>query len=156
AVHQEEAAALEADEAALGAGQDEEAAARVDAAERTQRVEGARRECARIGQALDEIDGRLAAARAEQDAAFGRGREAAEILRTTEEDLLARWALKRVKASEAASREEELASHRTLLQEQETALVTERSLLDRARAAAQDSEIARTRAESDRRFLDDL
>jgi chromosome segregation protein len=151
-----EVAALAADEAELRARIDGEAAARADAAARQERVEAARREHARFAESLAEIVARLDGARAERDAAATRGREAAEVLRATEGELTAQWELRRVRAQQAAELDEELLRRRTALQEQDAALANERASQDAARETARELGLARTRAESDRRFLDEL
>ena len=151
-----EVAAADAEDGALRGLVDDEAGARADAAARGQRVEAARRERARLVETLDEIVVRLDGAKVERDAAATRGREAAELLAVTETELTAQWELRRVKANEAAVREQELLARRSALSEQEASLAEERTALDRARENARDCELTRTRLESDRRFLDDL
>jgi len=149
-------AALEIEEADLAARSDEEATARAAAAALGQRVEGARRESARLSEALTDIALRLDAEKGERAAAVTRAHEAAELLRATEAELTEQWESRRVKALAATAREDDLVARRTALQEQEEDQTAERAGLDAARAAARDGELARTLAESDRRFLDDL
>jgi len=151
-----EVTALHADDAALAARTDEEATARADAAAREQRVEAARRDNARLTETLSEIALRLSGSTAEREAAVDRGREAAETLRATEVELTAQWESKRQRTNAAVLREEDLIARRATLQEQEEALTAERTVLDGARERARSCELARTRADSDRRFLDDL
>jgi chromosome segregation protein len=151
-----EVVALHADEEALRCRIDEEAGARADAAAREQRVGAARRENARLVETLAEIVSRLDAAQAERDAAATRGREAAEILRTTEEELTSQLEQRRLKALEATALEEALVARRAVLQDKDASLTAERSTLDAARERARESELSRTRVESDRQFLDDL
>jgi len=151
-----EVTALEADEAALAARTDGESAARADAAAREQRVEAARRDNARLAETLADIAARLFGSKAERDAAIERGREAAELLRATELELTAQWESKRLRTNASLVREDELAARRGALQAQDEALAAERTLLDGARERARACELARTRADSDRRFLDDL
>jgi chromosome segregation protein len=151
-----EVAGLDAEETALRLRLDEESAARADAAAREQRVEAARRENARLAEMLAEIATRLSAAAAEREAAVARGRDAAELLRATEAELASQWESRRVKANQAVVAEETLLARRAALAEQEALLVDVRTALDAARASVRESEIARTRTESDRQFLDDL
>jgi chromosome segregation protein len=61
-----------------------------------------------------------------------------------------------VKSNEAAVREADLIERRAALQERDAALAAERTGLDGAREAARECELARTRTESDRHFLDEL
>ncbi len=152
----EEVLALDADEAELRGRVDEEAAARAEAAAREERVEAVRRENTRLAETLAEIVARLEGAGQERQAAASRGSEAEELLRATEVELTAQWELRRVKSNEATVREEELLGRRTALQEKDTALAAERAALDVARERARECELARTRAESDRHFLDEL
>jgi chromosome segregation protein len=147
---------LDADEAALRLRIDEESAARADAAAREERVDAARRETTRLAELLAEIVARRDAATAEREAAIMRGREAAELLRATEVEMTAQLEARRVKTNEAAAREEELIARRAALQEQDAEVSAERTALDAARARARECELNRTRAESDRRFLDEL
>ena len=151
-----EVSALDAEEERLRVLLDDEAAARADAAVRAQKVETLRRECARLAETLAEIGVRLGSARAERDGAETRGREAAELLSATEAELTAQWELRRVKTNESIASEEALLARRTALQEQDAWLADERGRLDRARDGARETELARTRVESDRRFLDEL
>ncbi len=151
-----EVAALDADDAVLRSRVDEEAAARADAAARTQRLESIRREGARLSESLAEIVTRENGARAEREGAAVRGREAAEAVVTTEAELMARLEERRLKAIAAAACDEALAERRTLLQAKDASLTEERIALDAAREKARDVELARFRAESDRRFLDEL
>jgi len=151
-----EVTALHADDAALAARTDEEASARADSAAREQRVEAARRDNARLVETLAEIALRLTGSKVERDAAVERGREAAETLRATETELTAQWEAKRQRTNASIVREEELVARRAARDEQEEALAAERTLLDGARERARACELARTRADADRRFLDDL
>jgi chromosome segregation protein len=151
-----EVAAADSEDAALRILVDDEAGARADAAAREQRVEAARRERARLVETLDEIVVRLDGAGTEREAAAKRGREAAALLAGTETELTAQWELRRVKANEAAVREQELLARRSALTEQEAAMAELRTDLDRARENARERGLERTRLESDRRFLDDL
>jgi chromosome segregation protein len=153
---QAEVEALQADEAELGLRIDGEAAARADVAARQERVEASRREHARLAESLAEIVARLDAAKAERDAAASRAREAAEVSRATEAELTAQWELRRVTALQAAELDEDLLRRRTALQEQDARLTAERAGQDSAREAARETSLARTRAESDRQFLDEL
>jgi chromosome segregation protein len=148
--------ALDADEAALHARIDEEAAVRADAAAREERVEAARREHARLAETMAEIVARGAAAAVEREAATARGREAEELLRATETELTAQWELRRVKSNEAAVRDAELSERRAALQDKDAGVAVERAAVDSARERARVCELARTRAESDRHFLDEL
>jgi len=152
----DEVTAFHAEEAALTARTDEEAASRAEAAARGQRVEAARRESARLAETLSEIALRLDGARSEREAAAARAGEAADVLRATEADLTVQWESKRLKAGASIAREEDLAARRTALQAQDASLTAERTNLDAARDRARECELARTRADSDRRFLDDL
>jgi chromosome segregation protein len=152
----EDLAALDADEAELHARIAEESAARAEAAAREERVESARREATRLQETLAEMVARHDAAIGEREAAATRGREAAELQRATEEELTAQWEVRRVRSNEAVAREEALAARRTGLQEKDSTLSGERSGLDEGREAARSCELARTRAESDRHFLDEL
>jgi len=151
-----EVVALHADEEALRCRIDEEAGARADAAVREQRVGAARRENARLVETLAEIVARRDGARAEREAAATRGREAAEVLLATEAELTTQWELRRLKAKEATALEEDLLARRAVLQEKDASLAAERTTLDAARERARESELSRTRVESDRKFLDDL
>ena len=151
-----EVRALDGDEEALRCRIDDEAAARADTAAREQRVGAASKERARLAETLAEIEHRLSASRGEREAAAARGREAGEVLAATEAELATQWELRRSKAKEAIALEEDLIVRRAQLQEKDTAIVTERATLDAARDRARESELARTRTESDRRFLDDL
>jgi chromosome segregation protein len=151
-----EVVALDADEAALRGRIDEEAASRAEAAAREERVEAARRENARLAETLADIVARRDAATGEREAATTRGREAADLLRATETELTGQWELRRVKSNEAAVRDAELVERRTALQDKDAALTAERTALDAARERARECELARTRADSDRRFLDEL
>jgi chromosome segregation protein len=151
-----EVEALHADEAELGTRIDDEAAARADVAARQERVEAARREHARFAESLAEIVVRLDGARAEREAALSRGREAGEVLRATESELTAQWELRRVAANQAAELDEELLRRRTALQQQDALLAAERTGQDAAREASRETGLSRTRAESDRQFLDEL
>ena len=152
----EEVLALDADDAALRALVDEEAAARAESAAREERVEAVRRESTRLAESLAEIVVRLSGAEQEREAAASRGREAEDILRTTEAELTQQWELRRVKSNEATVREEALIERRAALQEKDAALMAERGAQDGAREKARECELVRTRAESDRQFLDDL
>jgi chromosome segregation protein len=151
-----EVAAADADEETLRARIDDEAASRADAAARAQRVEAARRELARYEEALADIGGRLAAGRIEREAAASRGRESAELLAETELALTAQLEERRLKANEAVLEEELLTSRRAEVQEKDAILRGGRLELDAARDRARECELARTRSEADRRFLDDL
>jgi chromosome segregation protein len=85
-----------------------------------------------------------------------RGREAAEALAATESALMTQWELRRVAANQATAAEEDVVRRRTVLHEQEASLTAERTRQEAARELARESELSRTRAESDRRFLDEL
>lgn len=148
--------AFQADEAALRARIDDEAAVRADAAAREERVEAARRENTRVADTLAEIVARRDAARIEREAATTRGRDAAEVLGTTEAELTTQWELRRVKSNEVSAREADLIERRNALQEEDAALTVERAAQGTARETARECELARTRAESDRHFLDEL
>jgi chromosome segregation protein len=152
----EEVFALDADEAALRGRVDEEAAARAETAAREERVEAVRRENTRLAETLAEIVVRQDGAGQERAAATTRGREAEDVLRATEAELTTQWDLRRVKSHEAISHEETLVGRRAVLQEKDATLTAERAELDAARERARECEIARTRAESDRHFLDEL
>jgi chromosome segregation protein len=151
-----EVLALDGDEEALRSRIDEEAAARADAAARDQRVEAARKEGARLAEMVAELATRVKTAKDEREAAAARGREAAETLSATEAELATQSQLRHVRAQEVVALEEDLVQRRGRLQEMEAALSAERITLDTAREKARESELARTRTESDRRFLDDL
>jgi chromosome segregation protein len=151
-----EVAALHADEAELRSRIDDEAALRADVAARQERVEASRREHARLAESLAEIIARLDAAKAERDAAASRAREAGDLSRATESELTAQWELRRVTALQAAELDEDLLRRRTALQEQDARLTAERAGQDAARETARETSLARTRAESDRQFLDEL
>ncbi len=152
----DEVSALHADEAVLRSLIDEEAAARADAAAREERVEAARRESARLAETLAEIVLRLDATKAEREAAATRGREALEVLLATEAELTTQWELRRVQTNDQTAREADLLTRRNVLQEKDTSLTAARTAQDAARERAREGELARTRAESDRNFLDDL
>lgn len=152
----EEVFALDADDALLRGRVDEEAAARAEAAAREQRVEAVRRENTRLSETLAEIVVRLGGAEQEREAAASRGREAENLLRATEAELTTQWELRRVKSNEATVREDSLVERRAALQDADAALTAERAALDGARERARECELARTRAESDRHFLDEL
>ena len=151
-----ETAALTEDEAALRAVLDEEAAARADHAALAQRVEAARRESARLAEALAEIDARLAATAEEDADAERRGVEGAEIARAGDAEVAVRVEDRRRRALEAVAREEALAERRAALVSLEAALKDDRGRLDTVRGEVRDREIARTRLEADRGYLDDL
>jgi chromosome segregation protein len=151
-----EVSALDADETALRLRIDEEAGVRADAAAREERVDAARRETTRLADVLAEIVGRRDAAVGEREAAITRGRDAGEVLRATEAELTTQFELRRVKSNEAAAREAELIGRRAALQEKDAEVTAERTALDAARERARECELARTRAESDRHFLDEL
>jgi len=153
---QAEVVSFQADEAALSARVDEEAAARADAAARGQRVESARRETARLEETTAEIAARLDAAKSERETAAERGREAAELLAATEVELTGHWESRRTKANASIVMEEALVVRRAALAEQDESLTGERATLDAAREKAKECELARTRSDADRRFLDDL
>ena len=70
--------------------------------------------------------------------------------------MTAQGELRREKSNEATLREEELVERRAALQEKDAALTAERVGLDGAREKARACELTRTRAESDRHFLDEL
>jgi chromosome segregation protein len=147
---------LDADDALLRASLDEEAEARADAASRTEKVEAARREALRFHEALGEIEARLDASRREGDAAGERGRQAAELLAATELTLARQLDDRRLRIQEAAVREERLAELRTQAAEAETSLKAVRGELETIRERGRDAELARTRIEADRGFLDEL
>src|SRR5262245_35590912 len=151
-----ETTALTADEAALRALLDDEAAARADHAALAQRVEAARRESARLAEALAEIDARLSATAAEDADAERRGVDEAEIARSGDADVATRVEDRRRRALEAVAREEALTGRREALASLEAALKDDRGRLDAVRGEVRDREIARTRLEADRRYLDDL
>ena len=153
---QAEVSAQDADEAELRSRVDEEAAARADVAARQERVEAARREHARFAETLAEIVVRLDGARAEREAAATRGCHAGEVLAATEGLLMTQWELRRAAANKATAAEEDLVRRRTVLHEQEASLTAERTRQEAARETARESELSLTRAESDRRFLDEL
>jgi chromosome segregation protein len=77
-------------------------------------------------------------------------------LRATESELTAQWELRRVAVNQAAELDEELLRRRTVLQQQDALLAAERTGQDAAREVARESGLARTRAESDRQYLDEL
>ncbi len=151
-----EAAALDEEDAALRSRLDAEAALRAEAAAREERVESARRECGRLAEILAEIASRSSAAQADRAASGERAREAAETLTATEALLLTQWEERRAGTNATAAHEADLSDRRNGLQEREAALLAERGTLDRARDDAREAELARTRAEADRHFLDEL
>ncbi len=151
-----EAAALEGHEQALRALAEQVAVMRTEAGALRQRQQAARRERERLEESLREVEARRSeVARAREEAA-GRGAEAAEILRATEQDLVARLEARRVGGLELAAAEEGIAARRAALAERESGLRDARASLDRARDEARDAEMERVRVESDRRHLDDL
>ena len=151
-----EVVALEADEAELRSRIDDASAARADVAARQERVEAARREHGRFAESLAEIVARLDAARSEREAAAARGLEAVEVLHATETELTTQWEHRRVAANRATAAEEDLLRRRSALREQDALLTAERASQDAARETARETGLARTRAESDRQFLDEL
>jgi chromosome segregation protein len=153
---QAETVALDADEETLRGRVDAESAARAEAAAREARVEAARREGARLAEVLAEIVSRLDGVRAEREAAATRKREAGETLLATEAELAGQWELRRTKSLDATAAEEALMGRRTELQEKDAQLAGVKAALDAARERAREGELARTRVESDRQFLDEL
>src|SRR5262249_18781329 len=123
---------------------------------REARVDAAQKEAARLAEAMDEIAERLLGLEAEREAAALRKREAEELRRQTELDLTDQWERRRVEGLAATARQQDLDGRRSALQEKESRIAGERSALDQARERAREGEIARTRAQSDRRFLDEL
>jgi chromosome segregation protein len=148
--------ALDAGEVALRARLDEEAAARAEAASLVQRVESARREASRISQTLIEIVARLDGARREAEAAAERGREASALLAATEAALAGQIEERSRLQREAAASEERLVEQRARVQETDIALKALRAELDGIRERGREAELARTRSEADRGFLDEL
>jgi chromosome segregation protein len=152
----EETAAFDAEEAGERELLDAEAQARAEAAGREQRVHAALREAARFAHDAAEVAERLRESIAERDATARRAVETSETLAVTESELAAQWEQRRRRAEDAAAREESLAARRVALAEREAAQRDARISLDLARENARAGELARTKAESDRRFLDDL
>jgi chromosome segregation protein len=152
----DEVTALDAGEVALRARLDEEAAARAEAASLVQRVESARREASRISQTLIEIVARLDGARREAEAAAERGREASALLAATEAALAGQIEERSRLQREAAASEERLVEQRARVQETDIALKALRAELDGIRERGREAELARTRSEADRGFLDEL
>jgi len=152
----EEVAGLDTAEAALRLLLDEEATARAEHAALAQRVEGARRESARLAEALAEIDGRLTRAAEEIEAARAREVEGAETARAGDVEMAALVEDRRKRGLAAVEREEALTGRREALAGMEAALKDDRAALDAAREDVQKREIARTRIEADRGYLDDL
>jgi chromosome segregation protein len=153
---EDEASALAADEAALRVLLDEEAGARAEHAALAQRVEAARRESARLTEALAEIDARLSSTSGEIEAAVARGVEGDQTARAGDAEMAALVEDRRRRALDAVAREEALVERRVLLAELEAALKGDRASLDAAREEVREREIARTRLDADRRYLDDL
>jgi chromosome segregation protein len=151
-----EVAGLEADEAALRVLLDEEAAARAGHAALAQRVEAARRESARLTEALAEIDLRLTKAAEEIEAARSREAEGEQTARAGDGEMAALVEDRRRRALAAVEREEGLTARREALAGMEASLKDDRAALDAAREEVQKREIARTRLEADRGYLDDL
>ena len=149
-------AALLSDEAALQSRIDAEGAARADAAGREARVAAARREGARLAEIRAEFALRLDGLSADREAAALRKREAEQTSAATEAELTGQWEFRRVTSLAAVAFEEDLAARRSALQGKDVALTGERTALDAARLRSKDGELARTRAESDRQFLDEL
>src|SRR6185436_7444630 len=104
----EEVAGLDTAEAALRLLLDEEATARAEHAALAQRVEGARRESARLAEALAEIDGRLTRAAEEIEAARAREVEGAETARAGDVEMAALVEDRRKRGLAAVEREEAL------------------------------------------------
>jgi chromosome segregation protein len=151
-----EVAGQDADDEALRTQMDLEATARADAAARSQRVDAARRELARFEESLADIGTRLAATRLEGEAAAARGLEAKQTLAATELELAEKVSTRSRLAAESARHEERLVELRTAVQELDVSQKSERASLDAVRDRARAAELARTRSEADRRFLDDL
>ena len=151
-----EAAALTGDEEALRGLLDEESSARAEHAALAQRVEAARRESARLTEALAEIDARLAATAQEDADAERRAVEGAEVARTGDAEVAGRIEDRRRRALEGVAREEALGERRAALAGLEAALKDDRGRLEAVRGEVRDREIARTRLEADRGYLDDL
>jgi chromosome segregation protein len=149
-------AAFGAGEAALRVVLDEEAAARADHAALVQRVEAARRESARLAEALAEIDQRLAGTAQELEAAQARGVEGEATARAGDTEMATLVEDRRLRGLAAVEREEALASQREVLAGMEAALKGDRAAVDTAREEVREREIARTRLEADRGYLDDL
>lgn len=129
---------------------------RVEAAARTQALLSEEREGARRDEAMRDLVARAESARSEAAAARQRVLEAAELLARTESAMAQHLRERESRGGAVATDEEALAERREALVDREEGLRVARASLEDDREQARSIELARMRADGDRRHLDDL